>query len=293
MKKLFTIHHQEARDPDSKTILQQEISPNTPFVTMEIRHRPRSNRRMPATMVSAVISAFVTGLLVFLLTSEGEGDSLLPQTQARPPSALSSTSPRVKVLVNPSKHTTSEKVLQDLQRSPLVEQVVVLDGSNDFVRSCPGVSERLDQLAPHLQVELLKYCALSHYKGGLYLDSGSPLMDTLDHVLSYGKNIAVLNDPFVPRSVHGALLWLKDDTKVAANMLQILLTTSVQVLESSPLLLAKSLYDIIATRAGVGKLSPGPVADNWYLLQHSCTVQPLGGRAVTTPISTYALNSYR
>ena len=118
-------------------------------------------------------------------------------------------------------------------------------------------------------------------------------MDTLDHVLSYGKNIAVLNDPFVPRSVHGALLWLKDDTKVAANMLQILLTTSVQVLESSPLLLAKSLYDIIATRAGVGKLSPGPVADNWYLLQHSCTVQPLGGRAVTTPISTYALNSYR
>ena len=196
-------------------------------------------------------------------------------------------------MIKPSQHTTAQKMLQDLQRSPMVEQVIVLEPNQDFVGACPGVAKRLDQLAPHLQIELLKYCALSYYKGGLYVDAESPLMDTLDHILSYNKNLAVLNDPFVPRSIHGALLYLQNEPTVAASMMQILLTTSAKVLESSPLLLAKSLYDIIATQAGVGKLSPGPASDGWYLFQHSCTVQPLGGRAMTTPISNYALNSFR
>ena len=58
-----------------------------------------------------------------------------------------------------------------------MEQVVVLDGSNDFVRSCPGVSERLDQLAPHLQVELLKCNFLRVKRHAVRVDPGgrSPL----------------------------------------------------------------------------------------------------------------------
>jgi hypothetical protein len=152
-----------------------------------------------------------------------------------------------------------------------------------------------------LAIELLKYCAFVHYGGGLYLDSTSPLVDTFDHILfskasttTTTTNMAVLNDAFLPRSIHGALLRLQNnDNDVAKDMLQILLTTSLPVLESSPLLLAKSLYDLIAAKAGVGKLSAGAVGDDWFFLQHSCTINPLGGRQVTAPVSNYALNSYR
>lgn len=260
---------------------------------MKVHHLPRPSRSSRATTIVVAISAFAFLLFVSYWVSSGQEESALQHPVSQP--QQSSPSAKIKVVVAPSQHSTARKVLQDLHHSPLVEQVVVLDPKGEYVQSCTGASERLGHLPSHLQWELLKYCALQYYKGGvLYLDAESPLMDTLDHILSYNKNIAVVNDPFVPRSIHGALLYLtKNSQAVASSMLQILLTTSVPVLESSPLLLTKSLYDIIATQAGVGKLSPGPVGDSWYLLYHSCTVHPLGGRAVTTPISNYALNSYR
>jgi hypothetical protein len=232
--------------------------------------------------------------------------------------------PRVKVFYQRSDQPAARKLAQELYHSPLVD-AIELDPHHPpaFVaRECPGATERLEQLLlktttsspqPHLALEVLKYCALQYYDGGLYLDADSPLMDTLDHLVSSHSathHMAVLNDPFLPKTIHGALLWLntnnnnnmrnsnsnnrhRDSTKIASGMLQILLTTNLQVLESNPLLLSKSLYDLIATHAGVGKLSAGPVGDSWFVLQHSCTIDPLGGRQVTAPVSTYALKSYR
>jgi hypothetical protein len=144
----------------------------------------------------------------------------------------------------------------------------------------------------HLALELLKYCALS--EGGLFLDSDSPMVSTLEDLMlgSKTKNMAVLNDEYVPRAIHGAFLYLKDGS-IAQQMVQVLTTTSFDVLKSSPLLLPKSLYDAIAAQAKVGALTPGALNEDWHLLQHKCTINPLGGRQVTAPISNYALNSYR
>lgn len=261
---------------------------------MKFQHpSTRPSRSSRSTTIVGAISAFAVLLFVsYWLSGDREESSAAGLGQPKP---LLSPSSRIKVVVAPSKHSTAQKLLQDLQHSLLVEQVIVLDPAGEYVQSCTGASQRLEMLPLHLQWELLKYCALQYYKGGvLYLDAESPLMDTLDHILSYNKNLAVLNDPFVPRSMHGALLYLNKNSQkdVASNMLQILMTTAVPVLDSSPLLLAKSLHDIIAMQAGVGKLSAGPAGD-WYLLQHACTVHPLGGREVNTPISNYALNSYR
>ena len=208
----------------------------------------------------------------------------------------------MKVFYPSSNQQTAAKLQQDLRNCDIADPIV-LDTKNppqDLVSSCPGVPERLEVLTgpsaqqPHLAMEVLKYCALSLHPGSSYIDSESPLMVSLDGLLSRDSNVAILNDPFLQKTIHGSFLKLQDPS-VAKDMLQILLTTNLHVLESNPLLLPKSLYDIIATRAGVGKLSAGPNGDtnSWYLWQHSCTVNPLGDRQVTAPISNYALQSYR
>ncbi len=162
-----------------------------------------------------------------------------------------------------------------------------------FLQSCSGAPERvagmIEAHQPHLALEVLKYCALQ--QGGVYVDAASSvLMDTLEH-LHQGRNVAVLNDPFLPASIHGALLVVQN-SKIPKSMLEILLTTKLETLISTPTLLPKSLYDLVATEVGVETLSVGKNGP-WYLLQHTCIMDPLGGRQVTAPISTYALQSYR
>jgi hypothetical protein len=76
-------------------------------------------------------------------------------------------------------------------------------------------------------------------------------------------------------------------------MIEVLLTTSTKVLEASPLLLPRTLHDLIANQAHVTSLHAGSVSDSWFLLQHTCHVDPLRRTQVTAGISAYALNSYR
>lgn len=245
-----------------------------------------------------------------------------------------------------SSDTVTEKLMQDLQNSASVSEILLLDVENPpaFLESCgsnsngiaavaakfgassgsssaaaaaaPTAQERFDVLKvskqPHLAMELLKYCALEHHKGGLYLDSQSTLSSTLDHIVTRmttkhnnngdgtGANLAILNDPKIsPDSIHGALLYIdKSSAKktksatVVEGMIHVLLSTDVKILESSPLLLPKHLYGLIAKAMGVAQLSSKADAE-WHLLQHTCNLFSLGQRQLTTPISTYALNSYR
>ncbi len=195
----------------------------------------------------------------------------------------------------------TEKFMQDIQNSPSVGEIVPLDMKNppEFLESCrivgmdvAAVKKRFAELKasrqPHLATELLKYCALKHYQGGLFLDSQSTLSVTVDHIVSditktKGGNIAVLNDPKVSvDSIHGAIFYVKKQSgKVVEGMISTLLSTDVKTLEKSPLLLPKTLYNMVTK------------GDNWYLLQHTCNLFALGQRQVSTPISNYALNSYR
>jgi hypothetical protein len=182
-------------------------------------------------------------------------------------------------------------------------------GSSNAASGSGSVQERFALLKtskqPHLAMELLKYCALEHHQGGLYVDSQSTLSSTLDRVLAKmtkttGGNLAVLNDPKIsPDSIHGALFYVdgsyqkkKRNNSVVEGMINVLLSTDVKILESSPLLLPKRLYGLIAEDMGVAQLSSKADAE-WYLLQHTCNLFSLGQREVTTPISTYALNSHR
>jgi hypothetical protein len=214
----------------------------------------------------------------------------------------SSISSTISVFVSHSETPNAAKLLRDLEHSPSVQKVVVLNHQEPklpkFVLPACGndmVQNRYQEFQTthkHLALELLKYCALS--EGGLFLDSDSPMVSTLEDLMlgSKTKNMAVLNDEYVPRAIHGAFLYLKDGS-IAQQMVQVLTTTSFDVLKSSPLLLPKSLYDAIAAQAKVGALTPGALNEDWHLLQHKCTINPLGGRQVTAPISNYALNSYR
>jgi hypothetical protein len=245
-----------------------------------------------------------------------------------------------------SSNPVTEKLMQDLQNSASVGEIIPLDVVNppaEFLESCgSGITngngiaavaakfgassstaaasataqERFAALRvskqPHLAMELLKYCALEHHKGGLYLDSQSTLSSTLDHIVTKlttknnkngaigGANLAILNDAKIsPDSIHGALLYMdKSSAKktksatVVEGMIHVLLSTDVTVLESSPLLLPKHLYDLIAKAMGVAQLSSKAGAD-WHFLQHTCNLFSLGQRELTTPISAYALNSHR
>jgi hypothetical protein len=276
---------------------------------MEIRHKPRRIRsKAPWAVLASVVSFLLIWLAFYLVKHQSESahahaqswstTQLSPLAAPASPGTRTRTRTRSKVFYPVSDQQTADKLQQDLRNCALADPIP-LDPKNppDFLSSCPGVSERLKILIspssqqPHLAMELLKYCALSIHGGSAYIDSESPLMVSLDLLLAKRRNVAILNDSFLPRTIHGSFLWLQD-TSVAKDMLQILVTTNLQVLESSPLLLSKSLYDLLAARAGVGKLSAGPNGD-WYLWQHSCTVDPLGGRQVTAPISNYALQSYR
>jgi hypothetical protein len=214
----------------------------------------------------------------------------------------------------------NHKLEEDIQNSPVVTEAIALDTNYPpaFVKTCGASSgsntnalERIQVLKgskqPHLALELLKYCALEHYQGGLYLDAQSPLTSTLDHILAKtttggtdaSTSLAVLNDPKIaPKSIHSGIFYISkgssNNNAVVDGMIQLLMTTSLQTLESSPLLLPKSLYDYIANGAKTNPLTPGSNGGNWYLLQHTCNLSAsLGQRQVTAPISNYALNSHR
>ena len=187
---------------------------------------------------------------------------------------------------------------------PLIE-AIPLDVSKPT--ACPpGPTERIQELLRddqyHLALEVLKYCAIAHGGGsGLFIDADhSVLVDTLAQLLQGygGKNMAVLNDPFLPSSIHGGILFFHPNHSVtnivmAQQMLEILVSTKLDALVSNPTLLPKSLYDLLAAESSnLSDLAVGP-SDRWYILQHICTVEPLGGRQATAPISAFALQSYR
>ena len=331
---------------------------------MEIRHRPRTGaglHRSPLSRTTLVLggsAVLIAAALILTMTSSPPTESY---TMTRSMSALTTTAgagkmpsryytsgPPIQVFYEEPEHATTlfRKFQEDLAAaaaSGMIQPIALPSPSKtsssssslppDIVTNCgtPAVQRyqaflnELPQPQPHLALEVLKYCALRQNQGkGMYLDSSSPLMDTLDHLL-YGRdsdgsskqqkyNLAVLNDPFVPNSIHSALLYLnpkhaKENQKLIETMLELLTTTQLETLVSNPTLIPKSLYDWIATshsqentRSGGQKLSPGKNSNsvsassqkqNWYLLQHTCSIDSLGRRFVTAPVSAYALKSHR
>ena len=248
-----------------------------------------------------ILSALLLSLLlaVALLTSTGDvSHSPTRKLLATPiqPEKQQPVGTRIKIFSSYSDQSTALKQRQDLAASNGVEHLVLsVKEQAEFLEShvaCgSGAKERFQQLPNHLGQELFKYCALFEY-GGMYLDAESPLLDTVEHLLSKQFNMAVLNDPAFPKTMHGSMLLLrKPRSNIAKGMIQVIMTTAVDVLNSSPLLLPRTLHDLIAMENSVSSLFAGPVGD-WFFLQHKCNVDPLR-REVSLGVSSLSLNSYR
>jgi len=243
-----------------------------------------------------------TSMETMTTTTSSSSHRRLLETTDIPPG-----SPKVKLFydVTAESSVLYRKFRQELAAAESLIEVTPLDVTKPSI--CPpGPSERIQELLQaeqyHLALEILKYCAVAHGDGnGFFIDAGaSVLVDTLPQLLQGygGKNIAVLNDPFLPSSIHGGLLFFHPNhaatnIAMAKQMLEILVSTKIEGLLSNPTLLPKSLYDLMTAESSNGsQLTVGP-SDRWYFLQHTCIIEPLGGRQVTAPISVFALQSYR
>ena len=216
----------------------------------------------------------------------------------------------------------TEKLMQDILHSAKVGEIIPIDVEHpgEFLESCgnnngglKGSSNMNDvqkrflglksSKQPHLATELLKFCAMKHHQGGLYLDSQSTLTITIDHILAEmtkpasGGNLAVLNDPKIsPDSVHGAMFYVKKkkSQQVIEGMIDEFLAADVAYLEKSPLFVGKTLHNLI--QKDTDDSSWKKSSAGWHFLQHTCSISSsLGKRPDTnTPLTqAYALNSYR
>lgn len=281
----------------------------TALVAMMLVSKPSDFNEMN-TLISRITGGNPVAATLYpggsIISSDGSGNS----SSRRALSSSSGATVQVFYDATATSQTSMVRKFQhELAGAGTMIEAVPLDvqkPSPASVSNVPGAAERIEELVkaqqPHLALEVLKYCSFLNGGSGLFLDaSSSILMDTLEHVLQGihgGKsNLAVVNDGFLPSSIHGALLYMHPNhattnRKLAQQMLEILITTNMETLLSNPTLLPKSLYDLIAVDSGLGSLTAG-AGDRWYILQHSCTIEPLGGRPATAPISTYALQSYR
>ena len=175
-------------------------------------------------------------------------------------------------LLSTSGQQANNKVVFDYNALTTEEQLSFLQ-ENTCVE---GASTRYTALKvanqTQLAEELWKYCALYFY-GGLYLDSGSALLRTeaLKRFLSETSNAAVLMDAFADKAIHGSLLYIhKPKSTVAMEMAKFLVETHISTLEASPLLLPRTLYQMIAQNK---ELNTG-VNGDWNILRQFCSLNP-------------------
>ena len=161
----------------------------------------------------------------------------------------------------------------------------------EFLEQIKCISGEIYQKFPqNLAQELFKYCALYEY-GGLYLDAESPLVESFERLISLTQNVAVLNDPIHPKTIHGSVLLLREPrSKIAEQMIYVLTTTPMELLKSSPLFLPRTLYDFIANEISLTELSAGGMGD-WFLLQHKCNTEVLSHKETNS--TSHAMYGYR
>lgn len=251
---------------------------------MESRHQsrsvlsfetPRPSWQRPVFLVTVALAAL--GLLVGL----SENSSSFPyQRRTR----LATSGPLIKVFSGLQDHPVASMQRRTFEEtSEAVEHIMLsLDDQEKFLRthSCgQGVVERFEELRSHdldhLAQELWKYCALAA-SGGMYLDSSSPLLASVDTLLSRQTNIAVWSDSSFADTLHGSLLLLRDArSPVAIGMVKVLLETPIDTLQATPLLIPRTLNDLVQAQVS-GDLSLGDNGNGkWLLLEQNCSVDPL------------------
>jgi len=138
-----------------------------------------------------------------------------------------------------------------------------------------AVYRRFEELGSQVEYrdELWKFCVLAVY-GGAYVDSRSPLLTTFGDgfaAAARGVNYAVLGSAY-EGTMHGSVLILeKARSRVALDMVALLVETD---LEAQPLVVARTLYDLICADLGLDAsklpLVSGMNEGGWMFLEQRC-----------------------
>ena len=278
---------------------------------------------------SAVLLVVSCGLLLFVLLSASDDSSSVKKSSAKTHSAtnrrlsIPSDEERVKVFGyrdddNPiSQKQQNDLMLQSSSNALSIEQrsgdvlhqqetepsslefepvFLTLDEQRDYIQThCPQALQkfsdfRTERPQVHLAVEIWKFCALSQ-KGGVYIDSSSPLLTRLSSIVSdfTTTNVAVLGQSYLPQTIHGSILVLTpNNAQVAQHLLQLLVHSDVHLLEANPLLIPRTLYAYIATQVSSKELKHGIMGSEthrWSLLEQFCHLNPLKRSSSVTPSS--------
>lgn len=251
---------------------------------MESRHQSRRAVSFEAPTPSwqrPVFLVAVALLALGLLVGLSKNTSSLPDQRR---TRLAYSGPLIKVFSGLQDHPVAAMQRRTFEESSEAVELVMLslDDQEHFIKthSCgKGVVERFEELRSHnldhLAQELWKYCALA-VSGGMYLDSSSPLLASVDALLSRQTNIAVWSDSSFADTLHGSLLLLQDArSPVATGMVKVLLETPLDTLEATPLLIPRTLHDLVQAQVS-GDLSLGDNGNGkWWLLEQNCSVDPL------------------
>ena len=197
------------------------------------------------------------------------------------------TGEQVNVFMGYADSAVARKKMKDLSSQDGVNLVVSHgDEQVEFLKSDSCVDGALQRYQAflkkdqaHLAHELWKYCVLAE-NGGLYLDAESPLLVSVEEIFNLEQNVAVESNYF-QNTIHGSILLLKDG-EIAIKMAHLMVETPIATLLASPLLLAKTLHTEIQTT----ELS------KWHFYQHSCIMNPLQGRKLSSYSKTNRLAHY-
>lgn len=230
-------------------------------------------------MAALGAALIVAGLCVFLFPSWNANAA----STAHAPGGVRRNTRRVKVFVVGSNSPVAKKKRRELGSQAGVEFMEFdVHQQKTFLSSNPcveGDSQRFAELVdanqPHLAHELWKYCVLWVH-GGAYIDVESPLLQSMESVFTKESSVAVLSSHAqYPGTIQGSLILLRDaGSPVAEGMAKLLVTTPVDTLIASPLLIPRTLHDLVSQQVGS---SPGfgKNKNNWWLYEHECLVDPL------------------
>jgi hypothetical protein len=233
----------------------------------------------------SVIAAMVLSLVAFFVWEEESQlagvSASTPLTSRRLTSSQATTITTTTVTIHGylQNHPIARKQRQDLEYISSSEttrfsvQFRSLSEQREFVKStCSEAAlQQFDALMQakleHLAVELYKWCALStvskNNKGAAaFVDSSSPLVTRLQAMITDDASLAILGDGYFSKTIHGSLIVLQpSQAHIAKEMLSVLVETPVSVLRTSPLLIPRTLYALIAVDVKQTLLTPGKMAN--------------------------------
>jgi hypothetical protein len=189
------------------------------------------------------------------------------------------------------------------------------DQQRDFLQENKGcgttAAKRFDEFLEleqeYFAIDVFKWCALatSDEEATAYLESTSPALMRLQELVHDGsRSMVILGDgKLFPSTMHGSFVLLRKEHRfIAQEMLRTIVETNLDSLQASPLLIPRTLYNLVVThvqKLDMSKrddqttfsLTPGDYLGSWRILEQKCLMDPL--RRMEKPSSWTDTSSHR